>query len=300
MRCYVVIPTKGRPHEVRLALDFLKRQTKPPDFTAVVGTTESDIAEIRGHSLVQPGIGSALISPRIGLTSQRNYVLEILAARGLLDTRNDGFFCVFLDDDFLVAPDWLEVVEHRFEKGDIVGLDGLVLADGARTGGLTAQQAEVFINSARTSDGSEREVGALYGCNMAFIDKVVVENRFDENLPLHGWMDDAEYSHDAKRLGKLIHFPEAKGVHLAVQSRGGARGVKFGYSQIANPIYFARKRVMSTQNAIRIVAAGLASNMVHFLSKQGKIDYAGRLLGNLYALADLITLRSDPMRVVRL
>jgi hypothetical protein len=300
MRSYVVIATKGRPHEVRLALDFLKRQTRPPDFTVVVGTAEIDIAEVREHSLLRSRNGAALISPRIGLTSQRNYVLENLTAWGLLDSGNGGSFCAFLDDDFLVAPDWLEVVERRFEKGDIVGLDGLVLADGSKIDGLTAQKAEIIIDSARTSGGSEREAGVLYGCNMAFIDKVIVQNRFDENLPLIGWMDDAEYSHDAKRMGKLIHFPEAKGVHLAVQSRGGARGVKFGYAQIANPIYFARRRVMSTQNAVRIIALGLASNTVHSLSKRAKIDYAGRLIGNLYALADLITFRSDPMRVVRL
>ena len=300
MRSFVVIATKGRPHVVRQALDFLQRQTRRPEFTVVVGTAESDIAEVRGHSLLQAGIGSVHISPRIGLTAQKNCALEILAGQGLLDTGKGRYFCAFFDDDFMVAPDWLEVTARRLEKDDIVGLTGRVLADGARTDrGLTAQQAEAFINAANTPDESEFEAGCLYGCNMAFIDKVVIQTRFDENLALQGWLDDAEYSHKAKQLGKIIYFPGAKGVHLAVQSLGGARGVKFGYSQVANPIYLSRKGVMTTLNAIRLVALGLTSNTVRSLSTQAKIDYPGRLLGNLYALADLITFRSDPMRIVR-
>jgi len=299
MRSFVVIATKGRPHEIRLTLDCVKSQTRPPDFTVVVGTAESDIAEIRDHSLLQPGIGYVSISPRIGLTVQRNRALEILNARGLLDLAKERFFCAFVDDDFLVAPDWLEAAHRRLEKDDIAGLTGRVLADGARMAGLTPQRAKMLMDSASTSYERELEAGCLYGCNMAFIDKVVVQNRFDENMPLQGWLEDAEYSHKAKRVGKLIYFPGAKGVHLAVQSHGGARGVRFGYSQVANPIYLSRKGAMSMQNAIRLVALGLASNTVGSLSRRAKIDYSGRLLGNLYGLADLITFRSDPTRVVR-
>jgi len=300
MRSFVVIATKGRPHVVCQALNFLRVQTRPPDFTVVVGTAESDIEEIRDHSLLQPGIGCAVISHRVGLTPQKNCGLEILAARGLLDAGKGRFFCAFFDDDFLVAPDWLEATESRLRKGDVVGLTGRVLADGASTEtGLTAQQAEAFISSANDPAESEFEAGCLYGCNMAFVDKVVTRTRFDENLALQGWLDDAEYSHQAKQIGKLIYFPGAKGVHLAETSRGGSRGVKFGYSQVANPIYLSQKGAMSVANALRLIALGLTSNSVHSLSKRARIDYPGRLLGNLYALGDLLTFRSDPMRVVQ-
>ena len=83
------------------------------------------------------------------------------------------------------------------------------------------------------------------GCNMAFrlptARAAGVE--FDEALPLYGWLEDVDFSRRMAPYGKIISWPNCRGVHMAVK-RGRTSGVKLGYSQVMNPFYLWRKRTM--------------------------------------------------------
>jgi hypothetical protein len=297
MRAFVIIATKGRAPEVLILMNFLRRQTLPSTFTVVVGTEEADIAGVHLHPFIKDGRGVALVSPRAGLTSQRNYGLEVLEQRGFFAGSKEKFFCAFFDDDFRMADDWLEHASKRFAANDIVGLTGMILGDGVKKGGYPEDRAASLLKGDMppdehwTSGSPECDIGSVYGCNMAFVDTVIRNLRFDENVPFHGWQEDRDYTGGAKKFGRVVYFPGCRGVHLGTQSGVRALGVKFGYSQIANPIYFLKKGTMDIRSTFRFVSRSLASNIIHSLVRNEKIDYRGRLRGNFLAIIDLLRFR---------
>jgi hypothetical protein len=182
-------------------------------------------------------------------------------------------------------------------------LTGQTLADGVRTEGLTENQATAFLNgeappqSHWASGADERDSDSVYGCNMAFIDTVIRAVRFDEALPLYGWQEDRDYTGMAKRLGRVIYFPDCRGVHLGVKS-GRTSGIKLGYSQIANPIYLMKKGTMGHKIGLKFIGRALAANIVRSLSDHPFVDYRGRLRGNMRALLDVLLMRSDPRNIL--
>ena len=147
--------------------------------------------------------------------------------------------------------------------------------------------------------GKER-LDSVYGCNMAFIDNVICKVRFDENAPLYGWLEDRDYTGAAQKLGRVIYYSNCRGVHLGTQNGGRAHGVRFGYSQIANPAYFFKKRTMSATWTAKFICRALASNIIHSLARIETIDYRGRLRGNILAVLDFLRFRLDPKRILSL
>ena len=306
MRSFVIIATKGRAKESQRLLDDLQQQTMQPTFTFIVGTEEGDLDGIREHPWIKAGRGEALISPKKGLAAQRNFGLRILEQRDYTAQNAGHFFCAFFDDDYRLSCDWLQRAQERFAKGGVVGLTGRVLADGIKTGGLSEEQASKFlkggmpIGSPPPRMAIERDAESAYGCNMAFIDLVVREVRFDENLPLYGWLEDLDYSAMARRLGRVIYYPNCQGVHLGVKA-DRVNGTKFGYSQIANPFYLAKKGTIERRRCLRLIVQALAANMIRGLitGSHPGVDYRGRLQGNIRAIVDIILLRSHPLNIAR-
>src|SRR6202040_3955084 len=94
-----------------------------------------------------------------------------------------------------------------------------------------------------------------YGCNMAFRLKPIVSHNvvFDDNLPLYGWQEDIDFSRRVLPYGRIVRSKSLRGVHLGIKL-GRTSGVRFGYSQIANPIYLTRKGTMSRKHARTIIS----------------------------------------------
>jgi hypothetical protein len=303
MHAYVVVATKGRPRETRRLLDYLERQTLAPTFTVVVGAEPSDIAVLPDHPLLANGRGACVVSPLTGSSAQRNYGLALLERDGFFGVDREPFFCSFFDDDFRPAPDWLERAAERLRRGDAVGLTGHVLADGIKQCGLAEEDAVAFLEGKRApephwaSGATERDLESTYGCNMAFVDRVVRSVRFDENLPLYGWQEDRDYTGVASAHGRVIYFPLCRGVHLGVRG-GRVSGLRFGYSQIANPIYLMRKGTVRPRVGFRLLSRALGANIVYSVAGPKHTDYPGRLKGNLGALWDLLRLRSHPRNIL--
>ena len=306
MRAFVIVATKGRAKEVWKLLSYLMRQTVRPEFTVIIGTDLEDIQGLKQHPLVDRGEAAAIVSPRVGLTSQRNHAIDILRQTGAFDDRKGRFFCAFFDDDFRMADDWLARASERLLVGDVVGLTGKILADGVKRGGYTEETAESLLAGHSppekhwASGPTEFETDSVYGCNMAFIDTVIRRHRFDENLPLYGWQEDRDYTGQAKKLGAVIYFPGASGVHLGVQSGGRMRGTKFGYSQFANPVYLFKKGTGDYRWSTHFIVRALASNIVHSVISNSGVDYRGRLYGNILAIRDFLLMRLDPRRILSL
>ena len=302
MRVFVVIATKGRAPETKRLLDYLQKQTRAPDFTVIAGTEQSDLEGIETHGLIASAHGAAVVSRKVGSSAQRNFGLEVLEQRGYFDPAAGRFFCAFFDDDYRPADDWLEQASRRFQRDSVVGLTGQILADGVKRGGLTEAEAVGFLDGSMppeahwASGPDEGETTAVYGCNMAFTDTVIREIRFDENLPLYGWQEDRDYTGMAQRMGRVIYCPKCVGVHLGVR-RGRTSGLKFGYSQIANPLYLMKKGTMGYKIGMRFILRAMAANLARGIGHHSLVDYRGRLQGNMRALRDVICRCAHPSRI---
>lgn len=305
MHAFVIVATKGRAVETFHLLDCLASQTLAPRHVLIAGSEPADIAGLDSHPLTISGRASTLIAPRAGLTIQRNAGLDALARLAPTLTQ-EPWFVVFFDDDFRPAADWLEQCGRRFSSSqDVVGICGNVLADGIRTTGFDETTARDYLIGRRAPEPhwAHRTLtdlaDGLYGCNMAYRDTIAQSQRFDEDLPLYGWQEDIDYAGRARKLGRLICDPACRGVHMGVQ---GARtsGVRFGYSQIANPAYLIRKGSMRAGFGTKLACRNIASNLFNTLRLNRRKDYSGRLRGNLHALFDAGLGKLHPTRILSL
>ncbi len=140
-----------------------------------------------------------------------------------------------------------------------------------------------------------------YGCNMTFRLTKVREHglRFDEQLPAYGWYEDMDFSRRLRVHGALMRLPGAVGVHLGAKV-GRVSGRRLGYSQVANPIYLARKGSYPWSHALRSVGRNFANNLLWSLKPEPWVDRRGRLRGNLRAFAELLVGQAHPSRILQI
>lgn len=303
MRAFVVIATKGRAKETEILLDYLSQQTLEPGHIFIVGSEEKDIAGLAEHPLVAQQRVELLITSA-GSCHQRNVGLDSLQPY-IADLAEEDWFVTFFDDDFRPAPTWLAIAaKYMQQSSELIGVTGHVLADGVGSEfGFSEQDAKDYISGAKpceqhwSNTPEPQKFDGLYGCNMAIRGNAANHTRFDENLPLYGWQEDYDYANRASSKGDLYLMPDCKGVHLGTSS-GRTSGVRFGYSQIANPIYLAKKGSMPWAVARKMMAKNIAANIFKTLTRVKIKDYPGRLKGNIRAIIHLILWKLNPQRVL--
>lgn len=297
---FVVIATAGRSEALAPLLRLLSAQTLPPKGVVIVGAWPSDTAGIDEADYSQLAL-KILYADQPGLPRQRNVgVAHFTALAKGPDKPRYALF--FFDDDFRPGPVWIEKAVERLRRNDIAGVTGKVLQDGVVTGAVTEGEAESLLASSAARGGETEEVVAsAYGCNMAFMDRCVEGVSFDENLPLYGWLEDRLFSKEVSRIfGPIILCRDCCGVHLGNPNGGRARGVRLGYSQIANPLYLHGRGAMSNRELLYYAGRALASNVVKTVSGDRRNDYPGRMKGNLTAIGDLCLGRISPRRILEL
>ncbi|WP_011581916.1 MULTISPECIES: glycosyltransferase family 2 protein [Chelativorans] len=290
-RVAIGIATSGRRETLHAVLPHLSRQCRQPDEVIICAADESDIdpAMLDGGGMTI----RALFSER-GLCRQRNQILRAASNADIV---------LFLDDDFLMAPSYLARMEQVFRADpSIVMCTGTVMADGITGPGLAMKDALAVLD--RQTEPAQTEITPIYnsyGCNMAVrMGPVRAHNlAFDENLPLYGWLEDVDFSRQMARYGKIVRSANLIGVHLGTKS-GRTSGLRFGYSQIANPIYLVRKKTMSLRHAAVQVARNLAANTAKLAAPEPWVDRRGRFHGNLRALGDLARGRLAPQNILSL
>jgi hypothetical protein len=289
MRLIVSIPTTGRRMVVGPTIRDIAEQSRLPDLLVVVCAREDDLDPSDLERLPFP---VQVVRSEIGLTRQRNCTLEMLEPDDIL---------LFLDDDFVMARDYLDCLERLFrEHPEVVLATGTVLADGIHGPGLSHAKALEYLGTPGTR-ARPREMATVYnayGCNMAIRARPVVEHdlRFDPNLPYYGWLEDVDFSRQLSAHGRIVRAAPLRGVHLGTKT-GRSAGLRLGYSQIANPLYLRSKRTMRVTRAFAIMARNVISNLVLSVSPEPEVDRRGRLRGNLRAIRDIATGQLRPDRV---
>jgi len=290
MRIAIGIATRGRAVILAETLAELRRQTRAPDRILVCHTVPDDIAGIA------PNLAEFLSSPP-GLPRQRN---------ALLDACDDCDVLLFLDDDFLAAPDYLAATEAVFAAhSDAVVTTGTVIADGAKGPGISVADGRAMLAADAWSGDAHATTPHFngYGCNMAVRLAAVRAHalRFDEALPLYAWYEDIDFTRRlaAASGGSILRLEGARGVHLGTKG-GRVSGVRLGYSQVVNPIYLARRGSFPWNHALPSAARHCAMNAARALWPEAHVDRAGRLRGNLLGLVDVARGRADPRRILEL
>ncbi|MBX9700553.1 MAG: glycosyltransferase family 2 protein [Acetobacteraceae bacterium] len=292
MRIAIGIATRGRAGVLCETLREVHRQLRQPDRLLICHTVPEDIA---GAAAVAPE--AEFIASPPGLPRQRNAILDAAA--------EDGCDAVlFLDDDFLPAPEYLAVTDAVLrERPDCVVTTGTVLADGAKGPGITPEQGRVILAHDRF-DGPALGVTPHfngYGCNMAVrLDPALAHGlRFDEALPLYAWYEDIDFTRALGRHGAILRLAGARGVHLGVKS-ARTPGLRLGYSQVVNPVYLARKGTFPWSHAIPSAARHIAMNLARSAFPEPEVDRWGRFRGNMIGVFDLLRGRAAPGRILSL
>jgi GT2 family glycosyltransferase len=287
----VGIATANRRETLADTLEQLAHQQRLPDEVIVCPSRPEDCDLDRLVGL--PFATRVVHGPR-GLSAQRNAILSQLGACDAV---------LFLDDDFYASSDYIARLEMLFiQEPRVVGITGNVVVDGAiseaveHAAALDILRAIVPTSSSRVTFD---DVYSLYGCNMAVRLAPIQSHalRFDENLPLYGWLEDVDFTRQLASHGQLVKSMELTGVHLATK-RGRSSGVPLGYSQVANPWYLMRKGTMEPKRALRQLSRNVAANFWRCFAPEPWVDRRGRLRGNAMAAMDLMCGRLDPRKIV--
>ncbi|BBO07709.1 glycosyltransferase [Bradyrhizobium ottawaense] len=231
-----------------------------------------------------------------GLTAQRNRILNELKKCDAV---------VFFDDDFFPASDYLKQVDELLLQNDsAVILTGRVLADGAKGAGILPEMADKILSASDREHprrGAPRNIFSAYGCNMAIRLAPVFKNglKFDEYLPLYGWLEDMAFTRQIVRYGEALWVPQLRGVHLAIKA-ARTSGLSFGYAQIANPVHLWRGGLIPWRVVLSHAGKNFVSNALRLFGSDANVDRKGRLVGNLIAMRDLFLGQLDPNRILNL
>lgn len=287
----VGIATTGRRDVLARTISVLAAQTRLPNRLVICPVKDVDVDEASLHDFPGPAL---IVRGPIGLPAQRNKIISAIA---------DADVIAFFDDDFFVDRHYIERLEEIFVANpDIVGLTGALIADGAQGPGLTVEQGLELIRT-NCDHGSDEIIDGYgaYGCNMAFRMKPILDHnlRFDEILPLYGWQEDIDFSMRICRHGRIVKATSLRGVHLGIKA-GRTSGVRFGYSQMINPIYLVRKGSMSRRHAAKLMLRNIAANLARSLFPEPWVDRKGRLRGNILALLDVLRGVIAPGRILEI
>ncbi len=286
----ICIATTGRAEILGETLRDLAGLTRVADRILVCPAGPGDLPAAAIAALPFP---VEIVEGERGSSHQRNAMLR---ACGGVD------IALFLDDDFLPAPDYLaELVALFAAQPDCVVATGRLLADGAINAGYTVDQGRAILRAPYAVRRTVAPVFNAYGCNMAVRWSRLAGTGcwFDEALPLYAWAEDVDFSRQATAQGSVLKADALVGVHLAWK-QGRTSGVRFGYSQVANQLYLARKGTITPAGALRKAAENIVANLAGACRTQGMIDRRGRLVGNLYGLRDILAGRSSPDRILDL
>jgi glycosyltransferase involved in cell wall biosynthesis len=291
----VVISTLNRPlvlHDTILSI--LKQELKPRQILI----SSSGCEHIPAGTLALPGV-EFVLSP-LGSCVQRNRGLEAVAPGTDL--------VVFLDDDVELCVSYFAEMARLFtEHPEIKIANGRMLHDGGRGTRISREEAIKLCREydeirAANAPLSYKSVGSGYGCNMVCRYSSVAHIRFDERMPLYGFLEDRDFSHHTTLGGHPpVDLYNAVAVHLGWRS-GRVSGVRLGFATIVNPIYLKRKGNTFPFGFIFLQywMRCLVGNILGLLTRDKDYDRIGLLKGNFIGWYHLLSGRCEPEHILNL
>jgi hypothetical protein len=272
-RVAVVLASAGRPELLGEVVEALTEQSWR-DFTLVLSVPDATSLPER----VPPG---TLIVHGRGLPAQRNAGLDAVP---------EATHVFFFDDDALPREDYLEQGMAFFaQHQEVVGLTGRVLLDGATGEAIPSDVARGALQASwkASPTGTWQRGRELYGCNFAYRRTAAPAERFDDRLPLYGWLEDHDFARRLMPHGALARVQDCVAVHE-----------RLGYSQVMNPSYLMRKGSFPLWLTVNEIGRRLAKNVVRSAVHEERDWRRRRLRGNLRAFGDVARGRFTPERIL--
>ena len=297
MTLSIIVCTKDRPDELRAALRSIVAQSRLPDQIVIVDASGSEDSK-RAAEEVLAGSGTELVyehaSP--GLTRQRNIGVA----------KSKGDIVVFLDDDVVLAGDYLEQICLGFAsdpEGKIGGVMGFVEEERRVPTGM-GKYFRRFFKLSRLEEYGRIEtsglgvlpflnrkrplpVEILWGGGMAYRREVFDTFSFDENLTGYALCEDVDFSFRVGRKHRLLYFPAAKLRHrVTPSSRRGPKELE--EMRIVHLFYFFRKNYhFGRFRRSSLVLANIGTifySLVEALRRRSVAPLAGILRGYIKVL----------------
>ena len=242
----ILIATKGRPGQLRTAMEHALASVPPPDVLLVVDGDQERSAEPVVEDLAGDGPTDVrYLASAPGLTRQRNLGLDAVGTDVV----------VFIDDDCNVEPSTFAHLNEAVASPGVVAATGRVLEPRKRRfGGTMHAPGRRFVLGRRgegsvTTFGYPRrivdvhspaDVEYLHGCLMAVRGDVGARVRFDERLAGYALGEDEDFGFRVSREGRVRYVPEAIGHH---DDRGSASfdHRRFNRMVVVNRAYLFRK-----------------------------------------------------------
>lgn len=287
MKTAIIIPSTGRAEILGKTLERLVRQLKAASQVLVVVVEQLDLPE------KIPDFVTVVFAEK-GSTTQRN--------AGIERVMSDVDLLLFIDDDTFLHRNYIEMLEKIFEDHeDLIGVSGQVV----RNGDVTIDEADEILNAISATDiVTPIEIvdsGGLYGCNMAVRKSLMGDVRFDERFVLYGWLEDADFAFNLKIYGRVCRSMALKCVHLMYSTGGRSNHVRFGFSQVMNPLYLSLKHRQSIMKMMREHwLKGVPKNILCSVFGPNRVDRFNRLKGNLIAFSLILCGRIQPEFAVKL
>ena len=207
----VIIPTKNRQSDLRSTLQDLAAQTRRPDEIVIVDQSAAPSLDTRDCSLTLNYIHAPELS---GAAEARNVAMD--CARGGL--------WIFLDDDVILEPQYVEEIVKAYSPG-ITGVSGIIT--NYQTPPLSQRLFDICFSKGPFSDDrqpiywrAERlrhkkpQRVRQFGCGvMSFRSEAIRHLRFDPNLTGGSLAEDIDFCAHLPTSTKLVIAPNARLIH---------------------------------------------------------------------------------------
>jgi len=269
----VIIASYRRPDVLAQTLESLSRQTLPT-FQLILSLTSPEdchaSAPLREICVGDPG-----------LPAQRN--------RGIGLLKPTVRYVAFIDDDVEIAPDYLDAMRRIFLQNEtLAAFSGHVVEARAED---RARAREALAKPMVALDGllpvEITPDSGLYGCSMNVRREILEQVKFDERLHRYAWLEDADFAVRVRALGPVGGSRACRLYHLR-SPQGRISGKAFGFAQIMNPFYLARKGTLPWREVwLSHAAKVVLSNLRGYVAGDKRVDRGGRLAGNWLAFRRL-------------
>lgn len=300
-RLAVVVPTRNRPHEVATLLASLSVQSRRPESLVVVDSSDPDLRD-QVRSAVKRGLSAALHIDHWppSAAAQRN--------RGLDAVSGDCDLVALLDDDVTLPPDALETACREIADAapDFIGF-GLNPTDKDATRGYGRLKGSRLVHwlglycdrvgavmpsgwhTRLLSVAQPAEVQWLTTCAAIWKASAIRNIRFDEFFEQYSYLEDLEFSLQARKNGRLLALASASFLHRPAVGGRKSR-FWFGRIEIRNRLYIVRKHRLSEPRFW--LGAVLRSVLTLGEGAAVRREELARLAGNVAEMASLRHRRS--------
>jgi glucosyl-dolichyl phosphate glucuronosyltransferase len=254
MTCSVIVATKNRPKELStLLMPTLLTQTRPPEQIVFVDQSSDDSTKKVVESFQKSAAKDRTSAPKI-LYIYETHHCGAASARNSAIEQAETDILVFLDDDVLLDPDFLEQLLAVYQEyPDVGGVSGVVINYSRPSlpsrimrrlfwiGPFHDERQPIYWNAERLRTHKPFQV-RKFGSGVMSVKRTALKgDRFDARYRGAG-AEDVDLSWRVSERHPLLMTPKARLVHVRTET-GRARDHWLRYDALSN--YYLYRRIWS-------------------------------------------------------